>query len=105
MAIEVTVGPPLITITRGNTFVVAEPDGCITAYTDQGIYSHDTRYVSNYELFADGVHWDLQTSGAIAYYASRAYLTNPRITTEYGDIEPGTLNFSFSRAVHEGVHE
>ena len=105
MAIEVSVGPPLITITRASTFVVAEPDGCITAYTDQGIYSHDTRYVSNYELFADGVHWDLQNSGAIAYYASRAYLTNPRITTEYGDIEPGTLSFSFSRAVHEGVHE
>jgi N-terminal domain of (some) glycogen debranching enzymes len=54
MAIEVTVGPPLITITRGNTFVLAEPDGCITAYTDQGIYSRDTRYVSNYETFANG---------------------------------------------------
>jgi glycogen debranching enzyme len=105
IAIEVTVGPPLITITRGSTFVVAEPDGCITAYTDQGIYSHDTRYVSNYETFADGERWVLQNSGAIAYYASRAYLTNPRIITEYGDIEPGTLSFDFSRAVHDGVHE
>jgi glycogen debranching enzyme len=105
MAIEVTVGPPLITITRGNTFVLAEPDGCITAYTDQGIYSHDTRYVSNYEIFVDGERWILQNSGAIAYYASRAYLTNPRIITEYGDIEPETVSVVFSRAVQDGVHE
>jgi glycogen debranching enzyme len=105
LAIEVTVGPPLITITRGNTFVLAEPDGCITAYTDQGIYSRDTRYVSNYEMFANGDRWILRNSGAIAYYASRAYLTNPRVITEYGNIEPGTLNLIFSRAVQDGIHE
>jgi glycogen debranching enzyme len=56
-------------------------------------------------MFADGARWVLQNSGAITYYASRAYLTNPRITAEYGDIQPGTLSFSFSRAVYEGVHE
>ena len=33
MAIEVSVGPPLITINRGNTFVLCEPDGSVTAYT------------------------------------------------------------------------
>jgi glycogen debranching enzyme len=105
MAIEVTVGPPLITINRGNTFVLCEPDGCITAYTDQGIYSRDTRYVSNYEIFADGHPWILQNSGAIAYYASRSYLTNPRVMTEYGDIEPATLSLVFSRAVSDGIVE
>jgi glycogen debranching enzyme len=105
IAIEVTVGPPLITITRGDTFVLAEPDGCITAYTDQGIYSHDTRYVSNYEMFADGARWTLQNSGAVAYYASRAYLTNPQIITEYGEIDAGTLSMVFNRAVQDGIHE
>jgi glycogen debranching enzyme len=101
----VTVGPPLITINRGYTFALSEPDGCITAYTDQGIYSRDTRFVSNYEMYVNGYRWILQNSGAIAYYASRAYLTNPRIITEYGDIEPGTLSVVFSRAVHDGIHE
>src|SRR5262249_37954073 len=91
--------------TRGNTFVLSELDGSITAYTDQGIYSRDTRYVSNYEMFADGERWILQNSGAIAYYASRAYLTNPRIITECGDIERGALSLIFSRAVHDGIHE
>ncbi len=57
-------------------------------------------------MFANGDRWILQNSGAIAYYASRAYLTNPRIVTEYGDIEPGTLSLIFSRAVgNYGIHE
>jgi len=105
MAIEVTVGPPLITINRGDTFVIAEQDGRITPYTDQGIYSRDTRYVSSYQIFADGHHWILQNSGALAYYASRAYLTNPRITTEHNEIEPGTLSLILDRAVFDGLHE
>jgi glycogen debranching enzyme len=56
-------------------------------------------------MFANGERWVLQNSGAIAYYASRAYLTNPRIITEYGEIEPGSLSAIFSRAVQDGVHE
>ncbi len=79
MAIEVTVGPPLVTINRGDTFVLAEPDGSISSGTDQGIYSRDTRYVSNYEIFAGGERWVLQNSGALAYYASRAYPHEPEV--------------------------
>lgn len=105
MAIEVTVGPPQITINRDNTFVLSEPDGSISAYTDQGFYSRDTRYVSKYEFYADGERWVLQNSGAIAYYASRAYLVNPQIRTEYGEIEPSTLSLVFTRAVNEGIVE
>ena len=105
MAIEVTVGPPLITINQGNTFVLCEPSGCITADTDQGIYSRDTRYVSHYDVFADGERWILQNSGAVTYYASRAYLTNPRILSEYGEIEPATLSLVFNRMVSDSIHE
>ena len=75
MAIEVTVGPPLVTINRGDTFVLAEPDCSIRPGTDQGIYTRDTRYVSSYEIFADGKHWVLQNSGAIAACERRF---NPR---------------------------
>ncbi len=105
MAIEVTVGPPLITINSGYSFVLSEPDGCITPYTDQGFYSRDTRYVSSYNLYADGRRWVLQNSGAVAYYASRAYLVNPKLVTEYGDIEPATLSLIFSRSLGDGVEE
>src|SRR5262245_16527212 len=105
MAIEVSVGPPLVTINRRDTFVLGEPDGSIHPGTDQGMYSRDTRYVSNYEFFADGEHWILQNSGAVAYYASRAYLTNPRIVTEYGEIDEGTISLILDRAVSDGIHE
>lgn len=105
MAIEVTVGPPLVTINQGNTFVLCEPSGCITSDTDQGIYSRDTRYVSNYDIFADGERWVLQNSGAVTYYAFRAYLTNPAIVTEYGEIEPANLSLVFNRTVSECIHE
>jgi glycogen debranching enzyme len=105
MALEVTVGPPLVTINRGDTFVVSEADGSIKPYTDQGIYSRDTRFVSNYKIFANGQPWVLQNSGAITYYAARAYLTNPRIVTEYNEIEPATLSLILDRAVSDGIHE
>src|SRR6185437_8874736 len=105
MAIEITVGPPQITINRGNAFVLSEPDGSVIAYTDQGFYYRDTRYISNYEFYADGEHWILQNSGAIAYYASRFYLINPRIRTEYGEIERSTLSLVFTRAVSDCVVE
>jgi glycogen debranching enzyme len=105
MAIEVNVGPPQITINRGNTFVLSEPDGSVIAYTDQGFYCRDTRYVSNYEFYADGERWGLQNSGAIAYYASRAYLINPRILTEYGEIPPSTVSLIFARAINDGIVE
>ncbi len=105
MAIEVVVGPPLVAINRGDTFVVSEADASIKAGTDQGFYSRDTRYVSNYEVFADGLSWTLQNSGAIAYYASRTYLTNSEIVTEFNKIKPSTVSLIIDRAVHEGVHE
>jgi glycogen debranching enzyme len=105
MAVEVVVGPPLITINRGDTFVLSEADGSITAETDQGIYSRDTRYVSNYEIFADGEPWTLQNSGAIAYYASRAYLINPMVISEGGEIKPASISLILSRAVTGGIHE
>jgi glycogen debranching enzyme len=105
MAIEVVVGPPQITINRGNTFVLSEPDGSVTPHSDQGFYSRDTRYISKYDFYADGERWDLQNSGAIAYYASRAYLINPLIRTEYGDVQRSTLSLIFTRAVHAGIVE
>jgi glycogen debranching enzyme len=105
MPIEVTVGPPLVTINHGNTFILSEPDGSITPHTDQGIYSRDTRYVSGYRFFIDGARWVLQNSGAVSYFAFRAYLINPRIATEYGQIEVGAVGMVLNRGVRDGIHE
>ncbi len=80
MAIEVVVGPPLVTINRGETVVLSEADGCITAYTDQGMYSRDTRYVSNYEIFADGERWILQNSGAGFRHSQLQHTAGPLLS-------------------------
>ncbi|MGH7231341.1 MAG: amylo-alpha-1,6-glucosidase [Nitrospiraceae bacterium] len=105
MAVEVTVGPPVITINHGHTFLISEFDGSITDASDQGLYCRDTRYVSRYQLYIDGKPWTLLNSGGSAYYASRAYLVNPAVSTDEGIIAPGLIGLVVTRAVSEAFHE
>src|SRR6185437_6963319 len=47
----------------------------------------------------------LQNSGAVAYFAFRAYLINSKIVTEFGEIEAATVGMLFNRSVRGGIHE
>ena len=105
MAVEVRVGPPVVTINQGYTFLVSEFDGSITNPSDQGLYRRDTRYVSRYQLYIDDRPWTLLNSGASAYCVSRAYLVNPMVSTDRGTIAPGTVGLVLTRAVSEALHE
>ncbi|MEP6887559.1 MAG: glycogen debranching N-terminal domain-containing protein [Nitrospirales bacterium] len=105
MAIEVTVGPPVITINHGHTFLISEFDGTVTNASDQGLYCRDTRYVSRYQLYIDGQPWTLLSSGTSAYYASRAYLVNPAVRTDQGVLAPGIVGLVITRAISEGLDE
>lgn len=105
MAVTVTVGPSVISINHGSTFLVSEFDGSIADASDQGLYSRDTRYLSRYQLYIDGEPWTFLNSGAIAYYASRTYLVNPKVVTEHGPIEAATLGLVLDRTVGEALHE
>jgi hypothetical protein len=105
MALEVTVGPPVLTINNGYTFLVSELDGSITHDSDQGLYSRDTRYLSGYQLYINGKRWTLLNSGAIAFYASQTHLVNPTVVTEKGVIAPGTVGLLLSRTLGEALHE
>lgn len=105
MPLKVTVGPPVITVNHGSTFLVSEFDGSIADASDQGLYARDTRYVSCYQLYIDGQPWTVLNSGAIAYYASRIYLINPQVLTEHGDIAAGSLGLVLGRTIGEGLHE
>lgn len=105
MTMKVTVGPPVTTINYGHTFLVSEFDGSITDASDQGLYARDTRYLSRYQLFIDGEPWTLLNSGAVAYYASRTYLVNPKVMTEHGAIAAGTLGLVLGRTIGEALHE
>jgi glycogen debranching enzyme len=105
MALEVTVGPPVLTINNGTTFLVTELDGSITHDSDQGLYSRDTRYLSGYQLYINGQRWVLLNSGAIAHYASQTHLVNPRVVTEAGVILPGTVGLRLSRTLADALHD
>jgi glycogen debranching enzyme len=105
MAVEVKVGPPVITINHGHTFLVTEFDGSITNGSDQGLYCRDTRYVSRYQLYIDGKRWTLLNSSEIAYWTSRAYLVNPALTTDQGMMASGIVGLVVTRAVSDAFHE
>jgi hypothetical protein len=76
MTFRVQVGPPEIAIHHDQTVLISGEDGQIAWPTDKGLYLRDTRLISAWSIFANGDAWVLLNGGAIAYYASRIFLTN-----------------------------
>src|ERR1700731_5362663 len=103
MSVEISVGPPVLTINHSNTFMVTELSGEITADSEQGLFASDTRFVSYYSITADGESWSRVTSSTPTYYGSRIYLTNRDLITEKGQVSAGSLSLIISLAVfHPG---
>jgi glycogen debranching enzyme len=105
MPLEIAVGPQKLVINQGDGFLVTEQGGEIAWPTDQGFYHADTRLLSSWRIYADGVSWELLNAGNIAYYAARIFLTNPTIASEQGDIPAGTLGLVIGRCLSGGLHE
>lgn len=98
MPVQLTVGPPVMTISQDTTFMVTDQNGEISEDTEQGIFSVDTRFLSHYRIFANGDRWNRLTSSEVAYNAARVYLTNRNLETEEGIIPAETLALMISRA-------
>ncbi len=105
MTIEIKVGPPVITISQGRTFMVTDRRGYINTDSDEGVYAIDTRFISFYHLYINRVPWEVINSSQLAFYASRAHLTNRKIMTEGGVIQAHSLGLTLNRTVSEGIHE
>ena len=105
MPVEISVGPPVLMINHGSTFMVTDLDGEIAAESEQGVFASDTRFVSYYALFANGERWIRLSSSATSNTTARIYLTNPALATEDGEIPAGTLALTVARAVAGGIHE
>jgi glycogen debranching enzyme len=105
MPVEISVGPPTLTINQGSTFMVTDLQGEIAANSELGIFARDTRFVSYYSLSADGAPWKLLTSSTISYYRAQIHLTNPALSTEHGEIAAESILLTVSRSVGDGVHE
>ncbi len=105
MPFKVQVGPPQIAIHQAMTVLVSESDGQIKWPSDKGLYFFDTRLISAWSIYANGVPWDLLNGGAVNFDAARIFLTNQEILTEDGPIPPQTLAFGLSRVLDQGLHE
>ena len=105
MSVNISVGPPVLTINQSSTFMVTDLAGEITGEGELGVFADDTRFVSHYAISANGEPWTQLTSSATAYNTARIYLTNRPVATEAGDIVAGTLALTITRVVDEGIHE
>ena len=105
MSLEIKVGPPQLAIHDGNAVLITEPDGQVAWPTAMGLYFLDTRMISAWSLYANGVEWDLLSSGTPVYSLARIYLTNRPMTTEHGEIPGRTLSLVIGRRLNGGVHE
>ena len=105
MPIEIKVGPPVITISQGRTFMVSDLIGNIDSQTFQGVYMNDTRFLSSYHLRINGNNLEVINSSQLTFDASRFHLTNPSIELEDGPLEAQTLHIAVNRIVSDGIHE
>src|ERR1700710_2150839 len=105
MAFKVQVGPAQIAIHQGQTVLVTEPDGQINWPSKRGLYFRDTRGISAWSIYADGVPWDLLNGGAVAHHSSRIFLTNRAFVSEDGPIAAQSLGLIIGRQIEGGLHE
>ena len=105
MPIEIQVAPPGIIISQGRTFMVTDERGEINPRCDEGVYAIDTRFISYYRFFINREPWLLVNASQLSFYLARFYLTNPKISTEEGDLEAHTIGLMIDRRVEEGIHE
>jgi glycogen debranching enzyme len=112
MGTEIRVGPPVLTINRGSTFMVTDQHGEIDSAAAQGVFADDTRFLSNYQLYINNKPWDLVTSAAVTYYAARLDLVNPVVLTPADSrhdwkmtIPAQTVALTIDRTIDDGVHE
>ena len=105
MSFKVQVGPAQIAIHQGRTVLVCEPDGTIPHPSDKGLYFNDTRLVSAWSIFADGVRWDLLNGGATRHDTASIQLVNRALVTASGPIPARTLGMTLTRSIQGGMHE
>ena len=51
---RINVGPPVLAINQGQTFMVSDLGGEIAAESEHGVFAGDTRFLSYYAISANG---------------------------------------------------
>src|SRR5690348_13495582 len=105
MPISIKVGPPALTINQGNTFMVTDLRGEIDPYQEQGIFAHDTRFVSAYRMTINQAPWQLLSSSNLTYYSAAFEFVNPALETEDGDLPERMVGLSVTRSIAQALEE
>jgi glycogen debranching enzyme len=105
MPVEIKVGPPVLTINQGTVFMVTDQRGEIDFDSEQGIFAGDTRLISDYKLYLNGIPWTLLTSATVEYDAERIELANPALTTDTGELAAQQIGLTIRRHVEQEIHE
>jgi glycogen debranching enzyme len=105
MLIGVKVGPDVITVNRGRTFMVSDTGGIVRGTEAQGLFTHDVRFLSHYRYRINGRRWRLVTSAPVAHDSARFEFTNPALLSASGPIPKHVVGFTVERTVSRGVHE
>lgn len=105
MPFKVSVGPPVLAINQGNTFMVTDLDGQIGDHGEGGIFSNDTRYVSHYKIYSNDKEWTMLSSSLIDHSTARICLVNQSLLTERGEIPAESLALTVTRFVGRGICE
>src|SRR5579863_850668 len=105
METAIRIGPNVITINRGRAFMVSELDGGIRGKAEQGMFSHDTRFLSHYRYRVNGRRWTLVTSVPLSNLTARFELTTPALASAAGPVPRQVVGLTVKRTISDGVHE
>ncbi len=107
MSVAIKVGPPVLTVNSGSTFMVTDLNGEIDGTKSQGVFAEDTRFISNYQIYINDRPWQCVTSAAVTYNAALLNLTNPEVLAPdgLGTIEEHTIALTLRRQIDTSLHE
>lgn len=105
MPFKESVGPPILAINQGNTFMVTDIDGQIGEHAEGGLFANDTRFLSYYKIYSNDKEWQRLSSSQLTYSSVRICLVNQALLTEKGEIPAETLALTITRAIGRGVRE
>ena len=105
MSSRIQVGPPVMTIHQGDTFLVSGPSGEVTHGHRHGFFAKDTRLVSLYRLLVCGQPWVIATSAALSYRRSRSWLLSPELVIDGQPLSAASLELSLERDLGDQFRE
>ena len=90
-----------IVVTSGQVFAISSGNGDILGNSTQGLYAHDTRFLSEYRLRVHDRDVEAVSSGQPSHATATFYTTNRGAV----GLPPGSLSIIRDRYLRDGLHE